>query len=134
MRITSRCKGPLHPNITICLTGMPTDSILISIISQCNSQLLNLRGLPVPHSHQCLMDIKFVDDTTVSMQGGVKNLKKLKSGLSLFCKRSNAMINRHKSFSTWVSNESHPAWHPHLVGLKVPLCPYCISSVNTQLT
>ena len=55
---------------------------------------LNLRGLHVAHSHQSLLDIEFVDDTVVYMQGDLENLQKLESGLIVvFCKKSNVMIN-----------------------------------------
>ena len=74
---------------------------------------LNLRGLPVPHSHQSILDIEFADDTTVYLQGDLENLQKLEDGLVVFCKRSNATINWHKSCTIWLSQETHPACHPH---------------------
>ena len=67
----------------------------------------------MPHSHQIILDIEFADDTAVYLQGDLENLKKLESGLAVFCKRSNAMINWHKSCAIWLSQETHPAWHPH---------------------
>ena len=65
------------------------------------------------HSCQCLLDIEFADDIAIYMQQDVENLKKLESGLSLFCKRSNGMINWHKSCAIWLYDEAHHAWHPH---------------------
>ena len=84
-----------------------------ALSSFLTSRHLNLRGLPVPHSHQSLLDIEFADDTTVYLQGDLENLQKLESGLAVFCKRSNAMINWHKSCAIWLSHEAHPTWHPH---------------------
>ena len=55
-----------------------------AVSSFLNSMHLNLRGLLVPRSHQCLLNIEFVDDTPVYMQGDMENLKKLECGLSLF--------------------------------------------------
>ena len=50
---------------------------------------------------------------TVYLQGDLENLQKLEDGLAVFCKRSNAMINWHKSCAIWLSHETHPEWHPH---------------------
>ena len=57
------------------------------------------------------MDIEFAYDNAVYLQGELENLQKLESG---FCKRSNAMINWHKSCAIWLSHEAHPTWHPNL--------------------
>ena len=97
---------------------MPTGSIPILLYTKAlssflNSRNLNQRGLPVPHSHQCLLDTGFANDTAIYTQGKMENLKKLESGLSLFCKRSNGMINWHKSCAIWLYDEAHHAWHPH---------------------
>ena len=74
---------------------------------------LYLRGLHVLPSHQCLMDIEFADDTAaIYIQADVENLKKLESGLSLFCERSITMINWYKSCTIWFFDESHLAWCP----------------------
>ena len=67
---------------------------------------LNLCGLLVAYSHQSLLDIEFADDTAIYLQGDIE------SGLAVFCKRSNAMINWHKSCAIWLSHETHPVWHP----------------------
>ena len=50
--------------------------------------------------------------TAVYLQGDLENLQKLESGLDIFCKRLNAMINWHKSCIIWLSHDAHPAWHP----------------------
>ena len=43
----------------------------------------------------------------------MENLNKLKSGLSLFCKKSNSMINWHKSCAIWLSHALRP--HPNFM-------------------
>ena len=100
----------LEPYLTICIHGR---SFVIILSSFLNSHHLNVCGLLVMHSNQCLLDIEFVDDNIIYLEGGVENLKHLESGVSLFCERSNAIINWHKSCAIWLSNEPHPTWHPH---------------------
>ena len=84
-----------------------------ALSSFLNSRHLSLHGLRVPHSHQSVLDIEFVDDTAVYLQGDLENVQKLESGLDIFCKRSNAMINWHKSCAIWLCHEAHPTWHPN---------------------
>ena len=50
---------------------------------------------------------------SITTKKGMRNLTMLESGLVVFCKRSNAMINWHKSCAIWLSHEAHLAWHPH---------------------
>ena len=89
---------------TLLPTFLPTDySLFLIYFSRPWTTLTKL----------CLPCIEFADDTAIYMQGDVENLKKLESGLSLLCKRSNAIINWHNSYAISLSNESHPAWHPH---------------------
>ena len=80
-----------------------------TLSSFLNSRHLNLRSLPVPWFQRSLLDIQFPNDTTVYLE----NMKKLESGSAMFCKRSDAMINWHKSCAIWVSHEAHPTWHPN---------------------
>ena len=94
-------------------TPHSTPSPLTHSLLLVNVQHLNLRGVPVSHSHQCLLDIEFVDDIVVYMQGDMENRKKLESGLSLFSERSNTMINWHKSCAIWLYDDSHPTWCRH---------------------
>ena len=94
-------------------TPHSTPSPLTHSLLLVNVQHLNLRGVPVSHSHQCLLDIEFVDDIVVYMQGDMENRKKLESGLSLFSERSNTMINWHKSCAIWLSHALRP--HPNFM-------------------
>ena len=66
-------------------------------------EILHLKGLLIkgPILHYYVKSEEFADDTTVYLQGDLENLKKLESGLAVFCKRSNAMINWHKSCAIW---------------------------------
>ena len=77
---------------------MPTSSILISIIRRSTLLLSQLATTQLTwsshaYSHQSILDIEFADDTAVYVQGDLENLKKLESGLAVFCKRFDAMIN-----------------------------------------
>ena len=102
MHFNGRWKGPLFSNIPICTIGMPTSSILISIIRR-STLLLSQLVASQPTWASC---------ASLSPKHPRYRICRWNIG-AIFCKRSNAMINWHKSCAIWLSHETHPAWHPH---------------------
>ena len=61
-----------------------------------------------------VMDVEFVDDTSLYLNGQLTNLQKISTTQQTFCTTSFASINCNKSVGIWVAQDSTPQWCPHL--------------------
>ena len=59
---------------------------------------VGLKGLQISECSEQVLDQEFADDTSLYLQGRVKNLQKAKQVLQVFCSASGTLINWHKTF------------------------------------
>ena len=61
-----------------------------------------------------VVDVEFVDDTSLYLDGQINNLQKMYTVVQTFCMASGASINWNKSVGFFVSsNSTTPQWSPH---------------------
>ena len=72
------------------------------------SQETDLQGLCLPIREEELLDVEFVDNTTVLLAGQEGNLVLFQSVLDTFCDAAGAKINWHKSCGFWTREGALP--------------------------
>ena len=58
------------------------------------------------------MDVEFVDDTTLYVDGEISNLGRVQNALQVFSDATGASLNWNKSVSLWVGVETQLEWYP----------------------
>jgi hypothetical protein len=60
------------------------------------------------------MDVEFVDDIALYLEGPLENLSQAAKMLDTFCKGLGALINWNKFVAFWTREGPHCAWYPSL--------------------
>ena len=75
---------------------------------------VGLKGIAMPLDGTNVVDVEFVDDTSLYLDGQNNNLQKMYTAVQTFCMASGASINWNKSVGFLVSsNSTTPQWSPH---------------------
>lgn len=61
-----------------------------------NAQVAGIRGLNIPMTDQQLIDVEFVDDTTLYVEGSQVNLNVVQNAITIFCKGARIKVNWQK--------------------------------------
>ena len=74
--------------------------------------MASIKGIILPITQSTLVDIEFVDDTTLYVDGEIGNLSWVQNALQVFSDATGASLNWNKSVGLWVGAQTHPVWYP----------------------